>query len=312
MNWRFSEDGEVVERECLLFEAGSYPDKGVIVTEDDLRAIAGNSDAAIPMKIEHLAESPFDRALGTVTRLRVVGRQLWGTLRQPVEMWRLAQWAGAKALSVALDVAGQRIVETSFVCHPRVAGAQVFCDTGIVHFQPKEDGTAQKGAEETMTSARQLAEGMLGYLRGFLGADDPSGAEEARFATTLAQERAQMRTERAEMRILEWKRQGRLRASDSVERAARLLLTQGEESVIAFDGKSVPVSVLFAQFVAENGPVVPMGEWIPGARQGGSASERLMAMARERARQENIGYVQAFVAVTAAHPEMAQAAREEI
>ena len=98
MAWWFSEDGEFVERECLLFEAGDYPDKGVRITEDDLRAIATNSEAAIPVKIEHLPESPFDGALGAVTRLRVMGSQLWGTLRQPVEAWRLAQRAGARAL----------------------------------------------------------------------------------------------------------------------------------------------------------------------------------------------------------------------
>jgi len=96
--WRFAEGGAFVERECLLFEAGVYADKGVTISEEDLQAIVRNSDALIPVKIEHLAESPFDNALGVVTRLRAEGARLWGTLRQPVEAWRLLQRTGARAL----------------------------------------------------------------------------------------------------------------------------------------------------------------------------------------------------------------------
>src|SRR5581483_10098545 len=127
--WVFSEDGEFVERACLLFEAGEYPDKGVAITEDDLRAVAANSGERVPVKIEHLPESPFGGALGVVTDLRVVGKQLWGTLRQPVE----------------LDVAKRRLVETSFVCRPRVKSAQVFSETGVVEFTVPELFAGERG-----------------------------------------------------------------------------------------------------------------------------------------------------------------------
>ena len=60
------EDG-FVERECLLFEAGEYADRGLTITEDDLAEIAANSAGEIPVRIEHLAESPFDGALGVVS-----------------------------------------------------------------------------------------------------------------------------------------------------------------------------------------------------------------------------------------------------
>src|SRR5437016_4111892 len=53
-------DGTLVERECLLFEAGDYPDRGVTITPGDLQAIATNTLGELPVRIEHLRESPFD------------------------------------------------------------------------------------------------------------------------------------------------------------------------------------------------------------------------------------------------------------
>lgn len=326
MAWRFSEDGEFVERECLLFEAGDYPDKGVRITEDDLRAIAANSEAAVPVKIEHLPESPFDGALGAVTRLRVMGSQLWGTLRQPVEAWRLALRAGAQALSVALDMANRRLVETSFVCRPRVAQAQVFCETDVVQFMVPGVFAAGKGARETMTSVRQFAEGLIAYLRGFLGGEEgkepgEAAGESVEFAQErerMTQELAAFRAERVEQQLAEWKRQGWLRATERAEQLARALLLGGESYLARFDAESVSLSVLFGQFVRENGPVVPLGEMLSADRHGlsgrgggSAAGERLVALAREKARQEGLSYVQSFAAVTAEHPELAMAAREE-
>lgn len=323
--WRVAETGDVVERECLLFEAGDYPDKGVRITEDDLRAIAANTDTEVPVKIEHLSESPFDAALGVVTGLRVRGAQLWGTLRQPVEAWRLAQRAGARALSVALDVAGRRLVETSFVCRPRVAAARVFAETVSTRFTTGNlFDTDGKGGAEKMTSVRLLAEGLTAYLRGFLGSgesersDTEIGREMAEFAqerALLSEERARMREEQASRQIAEWKRKGRMRGTERAEQLARALLTGGSDSAVLFDEKSVPLSALFARFVEENGPVVLMGELLPGNRQAamqsGTAGERLAALAKERSRTDGLTYTQSFLAVTAENPDLARAAREE-
>src|SRR5258706_16224715 len=92
----FREDGGFVERDCLLFEAGEYPDRGVSISADDLREIAANTADEIPVRIEHLHESPFDGALGVVTRIRAVGSQLWGALRQPGEGWGVAGEGGGR------------------------------------------------------------------------------------------------------------------------------------------------------------------------------------------------------------------------
>ena len=328
-HWKAQGEGSgLMERECLLFEAGEYADKGVTVTEGDLQAIAANSASEIPVRIEHLASSPFDGALGVVTRLRAVGGQLWGTLRQPIEAWRLAQRAGAKSLSVGLDVAGRRLVETSFVCRPRVANAQVFGwnhrgaedternatgrESAPVRFTT--EAIFEEGGQEMMTSVKQLAEGLIGYLRGVTGEEITQTFAAER--QELEAERARLREERVGQQVLEWKRQGRLRATEKAETLARTLLLHGDSSVVAFDGKSAVLSAVFAEFLQENGPVIPLGERIPADRHvvlngGTGARERLMAMAQEKAKAGGMNYVQAFAAVSAAYPEMAMAARED-
>ena len=335
--WNCAEDARFMERDCLLFEAGHYADKGVTITAADLEAIARNSPREVPVRIEHLAESPFDGALGVVTKLRAAGSQLWGVLRQPLEAWRFAQRAGARSLSVGLDVAGMRLAETSFVCHPRVANAQVFSLSNrrrAPHSPAPSPGRSflagggekelarfeteriyQEGGRETMSSVKQLAEGLIGYLRGVTNEEPQSFAAER---AALDAERAQLRIEWADRQITEWKRQGKIRGSERAAELARTLLMQDDASVTTFDGKADRLSALFAAFVQENGPTVPMGERMTTDRfstltggDGAAARERLIALAQEKARQEGIGYVPSFAAVAAANPEMARAARED-
>jgi hypothetical protein len=328
--WKFRAGGAFVERECLLLEAGDYPDRGVKITPDDLRAIAINTPRQVPVKVEHLRESPFDRALGVVTRLRAVENRLWGTLRQPAEAWRFVQRAGARALSVALDLVERKLAEVSFVCRPRVPSAQVFGDgvvgslgdwvIGNVMLEFPNDLTTQRPdgpityKEETMTSVRQFAEGLMQYIRGALG-----GGEETPETERLAAERAQLAAEReavrarkVEQQIAEFKRQGRLRATDRAEGLARAILLFEETNVVPFGGEEMPLAALFAQFLEENGAVVPMGEIAPAEPGiGAGASDRLLALAREAARRDGLPYLTAFRQVSAAHPDLARAAREE-
>jgi hypothetical protein len=319
------EDG-FVERECLLFEAGEYADRGVVITEDDLREIAANSGGEIPVRIEHLSESPFDSALGVVTGIRAVGRQLWGTLRQPVEAWRLAQRAGARALSVALDVAGKRILETSFVVRPRVAAARVFSGgqilfeaglcvqafrrSGVQDRMDYEDEGDSMREDRQMSSVRQFGEGLIQYIRGVMGGTESDSARFAQEREALEAERESIRDQRVEAEIGELKRQGLLRATESAEGMAREILKAGLASVVKFGDSPSTLAALFARFLKANGPVVPMGE-ILRADSGAMAGDRLISLAREEAKKENVPYVAAFARVSGAHPELARAAREE-
>jgi hypothetical protein len=322
--WKFREEGGEVERECLLFEAGDYPDRGVRILPEDLRAIAANTPDPVPVKIEHLPETPFDGALGVITRLRATGGQLWGTLRLSAEAWRFVQQAGARALSVALDVAGRRLIEVSFVRHPRVAGAQVFGgERALFHtekiLEETMDETRGEGApqEERMrseqgeplperrASVRQFAEGLMQYLRGFLHAGE---AERQR----LEWEREALTEQQTELQIQAFKQGGLLRAAPRAEEIARTMLRFGQGSSVLFGGQRMSVSALFAAFLEANGPVVPMGETARAEMTpSGGASERLAALAREQARRESISYLAAFHQVCAAHPDLARSAREE-
>jgi hypothetical protein len=322
--WKLQEEGDEVERECLLFEAGDYPDRGVRILPEDLRAIAANTPDPVPVKIEHLPETPFDGALGVITRLRATGGQLWGTLRLSGEAWRFVQRAGARALSVALDVAGRRLIEVSFVRHPRIAGAQVFGEgKALFHTGEILEGTMEKASgesapqEETMSSerrepllerrsgVRQFAEGLMQYLRGFLTAGE---SERHR----LESEREALMDQQAEQQLLAFKRSGLLRAAPRAEEIARAILRFGQGTSILFSGQSVSVSALFTAFLEANGPVVPMGETARAERMPtGGACEQLTSLAREQAKREGISYVAAFHQVCAAYPDLARSAREE-
>ena len=166
-----------------------------------------------------------------------------------------------------------------------------------------------------MSSVKQLTEGLIGYLRG-VNSEEPQSFAAERAA--LDAERTQFRTERADRQIMEWKRQGKIRGSERATELARTLLMQDEANVVTFDGKPERFGALFAAFVQENGPTIPMGERMATDRfstltgsDGAAARERLIALAQEKARAEGLGYVPSFAAVAAANPEMARAARED-
>ena len=329
--WKFSEDSAMVERECLLFEAGDYPDKGVTVTAGDLKEIVLNSAEEIPVKIEHLAESPFDRVLGVVTGLRAIGSQLWGTLRQSKDAWDLMQRAGVRSLSVGLDITRKRIVETSLVCRPRVARAQVFHredlragrerpETSLLRFKIG----LERGEEIKMIQGvRRAAEGFRASVSQLLtdlkaveeDAPTEGFADFAQEREAMARERAEFREGRVTQTLLDWKRAGLLRGNEMAEASARVLLLSGEGSVVQFGEGQVSVSDLFARFVEANGTVIPMGERIPASPERGEgghgARARLVELAETRAQTEGVSLAVAFAATANAHPDLAQRAREE-
>jgi hypothetical protein len=321
-SWRFGEDGSYVERDCLLFEVGEYPDRGVTVTPDDLLAIVENTEAEVPVKVEHLARSPFDGALGSVGNLRAVGHQLFGTLRQPIEAWQFVQRAGARSLSIALDAAARKIAEVSFVSCPRVAGARVFASNpqakpeGCALFEsPCVFQTGDGTEEEKMVSVRQFADGLMQYMRGVLGPDSPQPEQFSRdFAAERAQldaEREALATERAERRIESLKRRGLIRATPEVEAIASALLRFGVTNVVQFSGDQVSMDKLVLRLLEANGPVVPMGELAAAFPDTCGASDRLISLARDLSRKDNLPYLTAFSRVSADNPELARAAREE-
>jgi hypothetical protein len=227
------------------------------------------------------------------------------------------QQAGARALSVALDIAGRKLIEVSFVRHPRVAGAQVFggeralFHTGELLEETTEESSGGSAPQEEImrsergepllerrSGVRQFAEGMMQYLRSFL-----SVGESEREALTEQQVEQQMQA---------FKRGGLLRAAPRAEEIARTILRFGQGNTMLFSGQSVTVSALFTAFLEANGPVIPMGEMARAETTlAAGSSERLVALAREQAKRESISFLAAFHQVCAAHPDLARSAREE-
>jgi len=121
---------DTIEREAKLFEAGSYPDRGIEITEEDLDRIVENT-ADAPIRIEHTF-TPFDGALGVLKSVYRKGRELFGKLCFTRAAWELVKQAGARRLSVALKKDKSAIAEVSIVREPRIEDAAVFGEVGIV------------------------------------------------------------------------------------------------------------------------------------------------------------------------------------
>lgn len=141
-----------IEREAKLFEAGSYPEHGIEITEEDLdRIIEGTSSA--PIRIEHTS-TPFDGALGVLKGLYRKGKELFGKLCFTRPAWELVKCANARRLSVAIRKDKTGIAEVSLVREPRIADAAVFSEADVVRFDSAELNTAD------MTTSPELKSGL--------------------------------------------------------------------------------------------------------------------------------------------------------
>lgn len=135
-----TEPCEWVEREAKLFEAGEYPDKGVIVSEAQLARMAENFDLPVPVLVEH-ATSPLE--LGYLTDIWAKGSELFGRVALTLEADQIIRKSGASKLSVGLSPDLEEIREVSLVQRPRVASAQLFCFESAFH----EDRTFSEKCE---------------------------------------------------------------------------------------------------------------------------------------------------------------------
>jgi len=131
--------GRWIERRAKLFEAGDYPDKGVLVTTDHLRQWSDRFRGRVPVLIEH-AESPLE--IGFLAELEAIGAELFGTLHLTPEANALIERSGARSLSLGISADLSEIREVSLVRNPRVPTAQLFADgmrwfEGVVEIQPE-------------------------------------------------------------------------------------------------------------------------------------------------------------------------------
>lgn len=230
-----------IEREAKLFEAGSYPDRGIEVTEEDLDRIIANTSEA-PVRIEHSA-TPFDGALGVLKSVYRKGTELFGKLSFTQAAWELIKAANAKRLSVAILKDKSGIAEVSLVREPRVADAAVFSIDNMVPFGETE--LALEEPEHAHTSHMSHA-----------SHEPVEGSEVARLRRELADREA-------DRCIDDLKRTGKL--APAAEVFARAILRSDDTSVITFGDQPTPISQVFRWFLETQPKVIEFAELAPDA-----------------------------------------------
>jgi len=142
-----------IERRAKLFEAGDYPDKGIVVNARDLDRLAANFDLPVPILIEH-AESPLE--LGYLTEVSSEDGELFGVLCLTEEANALIERSGAKSLSIGLNGDLTQIREVSLVRNPRIASAQLYCDGEVQTEFIVDFGIDWRGRYESAISEGRL------------------------------------------------------------------------------------------------------------------------------------------------------------
>lgn len=226
---------DTIEREAKLFEAGSYPDRGIEITEEDLDVIVANT-AEAPVRIEHTA-TPFDGALGVLRSVYRKGKELFGRLAFTRAAWELIQAANARRLSVAIRKDKSAIAEVSLVREPRIADAAVFGETESVRLEEVEFAL-------DLSPAPSDAEGETAH-------SSPATEE-------LTELRRQLAERDADAAVEEFKRAGKIvPASEAI---AHALLRCGDDMVVTFGDRPTPISRLFRCFLDSQPRVIEFAE----------------------------------------------------
>lgn len=235
---------QLIEREAKLFEAGSYPDRGIEVSEEDLDRIIANTSEA-PVRIEHSA-TPFDGALGVLKSVYRKGKELFGRLCFTAAAWELIKAANAKRLSVAILKNKSGIAEVSLVREPRVADAAVFTELGM--------GSAECGIPEAVC----IGGSEFALDAEFSATTEHPGLVERAEVTRLRRELADKEADTA---IDQLKRSGKL--APAAEVFAWAILRSDESSVITFGDQPTPISQVFRWFLESQPKVIEFSELAP-------------------------------------------------
>ncbi len=234
-----------VEREAKLFEAGSYPDKGLEVSEEQLQTLVESFTTPVPLMVEHLAHG---WQIGVLKQLWRRGKELFGRLSILPEAEALLKRLGIRGISVAVTPDLKRIVEVSVTATPRVADARLL-SASTTAFSGEIFWTEVTRMEQEMEALRQRA-------------------ELAEFA---------LRERQVEETLERWLRQGKL--TPAVRQMAKTLLLQGTQ-VVQFAGDECSVAQVFARFVEALPAIVPFGERAPVNEQESSLSAEEEAFLR--------------------------------
>lgn len=228
-----------VIRPVKLFVAGSYPDKGIDVSRDDLdRIVAGTRE--VPLRIEHIT-TPFDGAFGSVKDIRRSGNDLVGNIDVPDYVWALMEAANAKKVSVGIKKSLDGLSEVSVVTTPRVPSAAIFADTDDLWvFSATLDSDRKTEGGHTMPEmTKEQVEQIADTVARKVASDAVKGVEDrvsALFSEKLDNLTKEVTTlntsiamSRANDLTAKWLSDGRI-TDDTVEMAKGILLAGGESA----------------------------------------------------------------------------------
>ena len=222
---------DIIEREAKLFEAGSYPDKEIEISEEDLDKLAA-STVDVPVKLEH-TDTVFDGAIGMVKSAYRKGKELFGKIHLTPAAWELIKSAGAKKLSVGIKKDKSAISEVSLVRCPRVAGAMIFSGEDVIRM------------------------------------DDVDFVSDAEFSSQADPEIEKLKGELADNEaqsiIDSLKREGKI--TPAAEVFAKAILRTDDTSTITFGDSPTPVSKIFKWFLDAQPKVVEFSELATSSEQ---------------------------------------------
>ena len=258
----FSTEEMSQERDALLLECGTYPDKGLSVTEEDLDGIVARFSAeGAPIKVEHM-DTPLD-PLGRVQRIWREGSTLMAKLLFPEDLAGFLRRRGVQKLSVGLsrEAVGLALTEVSLVLKPRVAAAAMFGEepnpgVTIGLSEPNPGVTADPSllgkGEEGRPTPQQAATLPKGE-----GKEADNGAEKDREIARLS---GVLMSREVEGQIASLKAAGRL--VPATEHLARALLSVPHSALTTLTDSAapLPVSQVFLSYLEAQAPVVVFGE----------------------------------------------------
>jgi hypothetical protein len=212
-----------VEREAKLLEAGVYPERGLVLTHEDMERLVAHFHAPVPLLVEH---RPSPMQLGWLVAVWQRGAELFGRLLLFPEADALLQRLRIRGLSLGLSRDLQRIVEVSVTGSPRVPDARLFSASmlsplEVNRMEPMENPTLLPDVGEEPGEVQQLR-------------------------ARVRQLERELQGQQVREQVQRWTLSGKL--PPALASLAETILMQGEAPV-QFSGETLPIAELFRRFV---------------------------------------------------------------
>jgi hypothetical protein len=212
-----------VEREAKLLEVGVYPERGLVLTHEDIERLVAHFHAPVPLLVEH---RPSPVQLGWLVAVWQRGAELFGRLLLFPEADALLQRLRVRGLSLGLSHDMQRIVEVSVTGSPRVPDARFFCASmpsplEVNRMEPMETPSLLSEASEELDELQQLR-------------------------ARVRQLERELQGQQVREQVQRWTLSGKL--PPALASLAEAILMQGEAPV-QFSGETLPIAELFRRFV---------------------------------------------------------------